>query len=70
MSVSSLLSAAVSANNVQQGTMFPELFAPLTARLHNEVNPQKYPVCVILHYLSASFIHFQSYVTILLTCQN
>jgi hypothetical protein len=49
--------------------MFPDLFASLTARLHNEVNPQKYPVFVILHYLFASFIHFQAYVTILLICQ-
>jgi hypothetical protein len=49
--------------------MFPELFAPSTARLRNEVNPRKYPVFVLLHYLSASFIHFQSYVMILPICQ-
>lgn len=49
--------------------MFTELFAPPTAQLSNEVNPQKYPVFVLLHYLSVSFIHFQSYVMILQICQ-
>ena len=66
ISVPSLLSAAVSANLYH--AMFPELFAPLSVRLHNEVNSQKYPIFVILHHLSAYFIHFHSYVTILLIC--